>query len=346
MSVGDVTVVIPNYNRTTLLERALRSITAQTCRPSEVIVVDDCSAPDRFAEIKKIVAGFKRSLSVTLLVNDQNRGANHSRNRGIFETSTKYVAFLDSDDLWMPKKLEMQLASIEKAKSGNSKPVLSATGRYRVDASGKIIARQFGGKALTASKIRQSNFIGTLSSIVVEAWVARHIHGFDETLPACQDWDFFIRLSEYVQYVGIPEPLCIYVDHDEDRITLNNKKRLKAHIYIYRNHIKSSGDIAAISGGEFYRNIAEDYQELGNSRRAAQFFARYVALSKANGRLTSRLIPSGFWQLYYQWRAPPSIKQQRYTRYKHLMAEALKNTARQVEIEKDGALIEQMMSSS
>lgn len=346
MSVGDVTVVIPNYNRTALLERALKSIATQTCRPSKVIIIDDCSVPERFAEIKEIVTRFKKFLNITLLQNDKNCGANHSRNRGIFEASTKYIAFLDSDDLWMPKKLETQLINIEKAKGSNSKPVLSATGRYRVDASGKFIARQFGGNVLSSAKIRQSNFIGTLSSIIVETWIAKHIHGFDEGLPACQDWDFFIRLSEYVQYVGIAEPLCVYVDHDEERITLNNKKRLKAHLFIYRNHIRSSGDLAAISGGEFYRNIAEVYQELGNSRKAAQFFAKYMTLARAKSGMVSRLVPSAFWHLYYTWRNPPSIKQQRYARYRLMMARALKSSASQFEIQNDRIFIEKMMSHS
>jgi len=240
----------------------------------------------------------------------------------------------------------MQLAAIAKVNIDNSKPILSATGRYRVDASGEIIARQFGAKALTASKIRQSNSLGTLSSIIVETWIAKHIHGFDETLPACQDWDFFIRLSSYVQYVGIPEPLCIYVDHDEERITLDNKKRLKAHIFIYKKYIKSLGDMSTISRGEFYRNIAEDYQELGNPRKAAQFFSKHMALSKTNGRIISHLIPSGFWHLYYRWRALPPIKKQRYARYGRSIAEALKDSAHRIEIERDRDLIKQIISSS
>ncbi|OWK24286.1 hypothetical protein AJ87_24205 [Rhizobium yanglingense] len=210
------------------MRRALASVAAQTRHPVEVIVIDDCSSPDKAGDIRAIVEDFNLCIPTRLLINESNRGANYSRNRGIFDAKGRYLAFLDSDDIWMPEKLQRQIDEIESAKKTNGRPVLSATGRYRVNSDGAIIVRQFGGQVLNPGKIRRSNFIGTLSSVIVETWIARHVWGFNEALPACQDWDFFIRLSDYVQYIGISDPLCVYVDHDEDRITLNNRKRLRA----------------------------------------------------------------------------------------------------------------------
>lgn len=342
MNFCDVTVIIPNYNRTTLLQRALNSIKEQTLPPKEVIIVDDCSESSKFSEIQQIVQQLSRDLKITLLVNERNSGANHSRNRGIFSATSKYLAFLDSDDLWMPEKLERQIRQIEKAKVTNSRPALSGTGRYRVNADGNLIARQFGGKLLNAEKIRHANFIGTLSSIVVESWIAKHIHGFNELLSACQDWDFFIRLADYVQYVGIPEPLCIYVDHDEERITLNNKKRLKAHLFIYKNYIKNSMSLSRFSRSEFYRNIAEDYQALGNSRKAALYYAKHRSLRTSN--FSYRLLPETFWFCLYRWRSAPLIKAERYSHYERMMQVTMTKPKERLQMEHDSTIIKQMMA--
>jgi glycosyltransferase involved in cell wall biosynthesis len=342
MTVCNVTVVIPNFNRTTLLQRALASIEAQTVRPYEVIIVDDHSDSDKLTVIEQIVAAFS-NLNVTLLVNSQNSGANYSRNRGIRAAVSKYVAFLDSDDLWMPNKLELQMAAIEKASSGNNRPVLSGTGRYRINAAGEIIAQQFGGKVLSGEKIRQSNFIGTLSSIIVETWVARHVRGFNEALSACQDWDFFIRLSDYVQYVGIKEPLCVYVDHDEERITLNNKKRLKAHLFIYRNHIRNSSSGDPSSHAELFRNVAEDYQVLGNTKKANLYYARYRTLMR-RGR-ADRLLPQVAWSCFYRFRSAPSIKAQRYVGYKERMTALMRQPNQKEALVTDAKVILGMITS-
>ncbi|PDT52747.1 MULTISPECIES: glycosyltransferase family 2 protein [Sinorhizobium] len=342
MTACDVSVVIPNYNRTALLRRALNSVSAQTVRPKEVIVVDDCSDAIHLEAIKLIIKEFSDDLNIRMLVNETNKGANYSRNRGIFSAIGRFVAFLDSDDIWMPEKLELQLNEISRAKENDSRPVLSVTARYRVNSHGEIILRQFGGRLLNPQKIRRSNFLGTLSSVVVEAWVARHIHGFNESLPACQDWDFFIRLSDYVQFVGVADPLCVYVDHDEERITLNNKKRLRAHIFIYKQHIRPVLSRKRAGKAEFYRNIAEDYQELGNSAKAGAFYAKSVA-AKAWKNEAISVIYEYVLKRYYRFRPPPSIKQQRYARYRRLMDDLLKDAKVCAEVTEHRNLIRGLM---
>src|SRR5690242_15610224 len=102
----DVSVVIPVYNRAELLRWPLRSIADQTLPPLEVLVVDDCSAPDEAGKIRALVERFGNSLNLRLLRTDRNGGQSYARNLGIREARGKYVAFLDSDDFWLPEKLE------------------------------------------------------------------------------------------------------------------------------------------------------------------------------------------------------------------------------------------------
>jgi glycosyltransferase involved in cell wall biosynthesis len=338
----DVSVVIPNFNRTTLLSRALTSIKNQSFRPSEVIVVDDCSDQERLSEIRDIVDRARPGLHISLLINDRNHGANWSRNRGIFEAKSKYVAFLDSDDLWMPNKLEIQMSQIAIAETLDERPILSGTGRYRVNDTAQIIARQPGARVLNSKKIRRSNFIGTLSSVVVDAAAARNILGFDETLHACQDWDFFIRLSDFVQYVGIAEPLCVYVDHAGERISLKNKKRLAAHFFIYHKHIKPFRRSLGIDVGPFCKNVAEEYQQDQKFRKANIFYASYMAKTGGTSGW-KKLIPKWAWPAIYAIINAPDIKAKRYSRYERTLRDyRFKPNGRQ-KLKTDGEIISEMM---
>lgn len=342
MRVCDVSVVIPTYNRTSLLRRALNSVVQQTVQPSEVIIVDDCSEAAILAEVESLVTSFSALLNIKLIINDKNSGANNARNRGIFAAVGRYLAFLDSDDLWLPEKLERQVEEIERAKATSNKPVLSATGRYRVNGHGELIARQFGGYVLDGDKIRKSNFIGTLSSVVVETTIAREVHGFDEALPASQDWDFYIRLSEFVQYVGVAQPLCVYVDHDHDRITLDYRKKLRGHLAIYRNHIRHRVSRRDTIRGEFLRNIAEDYQELGKTPKAAYFFANALAVRVPVillRPLVAFILRGSFWIL-----PPPSLRQRRYQHYYRSMQHLLRDEKANATINQDRCTIQKLLA--
>lgn len=334
-------MVIPTYNRVSPLSRALNSIARQTVQPAEVIIIDDCSQPNVLNEVKAIVSAFSERLTITLLINERNSGANHARNRGLFAAASRYVAFLDSDDLWLPAKLEKQLVAIRNAAKANGKPILSATGRYRVDGDGKIIAQQFGGHILTGERIRGSNFIGTLSSVVVDTGIARRIRGFDETLPASQDWDFFIRLSEHVQYVGVADPLCVYVDDSRDRITRDYRRKLRGHISIYRNHVRPISGTGNVSA-EFLKNIAEDYQELGNKRKAAKFYARALSTNVRTFNCLQPFIELAY-GTFFRFIPPPQLKRQRYHRYQRVLSKLLRNDQCKAALNRDGSIIQQLM---
>lgn len=340
MSKGSVTVVIPNFNRTHLLRKSLASIKTQTLRPQEVVIVDDCSHPENLAEIEKIIGDFREELNIGLLKNDANRGANYSRNRGIASVSSEYVAFLDSDDLWMPGKLEIQMAAIRRALVLDGHPVLSATGRYRVNGIGRIITCQFGRKTFDYDSICQSNFIGTLSSVIVDAAVARKVGGFDETLGASQDWDFFIRLAKHVQYVGVSDPLCVYVDHSETRISSNSAKRIVANTQIRRRHSKSESPPNQVQSGVCVR-IAEDLQIIGKKRRANLYYAEH--LHAGFSRIVRNLVPKFILFCVISTIGAPDLKNERYKRYRINFSKLIRNPTLRKTTALDQQVIMQMM---
>ncbi len=114
-SLADVSVIIPVYNSGKEAYRAVTSVAQQTLLPREVILIDDASPKKEETRewLTKIEKDFKSVLSITVLYQEKNGGAGEARNAGWDIAKGKYIAFLDSDDIWHPKKLEVQYAFME-----------------------------------------------------------------------------------------------------------------------------------------------------------------------------------------------------------------------------------------
>ena len=104
-----VSIIIPVYNRAATLPRCIASVLAQTIADWELIAVDDCSSDESIQVIESF--GDPR---IRVLRHEQNRGAGPARNTGMLAAQGTYIAFLDSDDEWLPAKLERQIAALEK----------------------------------------------------------------------------------------------------------------------------------------------------------------------------------------------------------------------------------------
>ena len=116
---GLVSIIMPSYNTGKFIAESIRSVMVQTYSDWELIIVDDAST-DNTDEVVSSLMSSRTSSAITnssnihYLKNDRNRGAAYSRNRALREARGKYIAFLDSDDLWAPDKLEKQIAFMEK----------------------------------------------------------------------------------------------------------------------------------------------------------------------------------------------------------------------------------------
>jgi glycosyltransferase involved in cell wall biosynthesis len=110
-----VSVIIPTYNRGQLAETAVRSALAQSWDPLEILVVDDASEDDTAAHVSRLAAGDNR---VRLIRLDRNQGASAARNRGVEEAKHEFVAFLDSDNEFLPEKLSRQMPELLAAPAG------------------------------------------------------------------------------------------------------------------------------------------------------------------------------------------------------------------------------------
>lgn len=125
---GLVSVITPSYNTARFIEETIKSVLAQTYTNWEMIIVDDCST-DNTDEVVKPYLSDER---IRYYKNEKNSGAAVSRNRALREARGRWIAFLDSDDLWFPEKLEKQISFMEKNGYG-----FSCTGRTQIDEEGK-----------------------------------------------------------------------------------------------------------------------------------------------------------------------------------------------------------------
>lgn len=105
-----VSIIMPSYNTAKFISETIKSVLAQTYTDWELIIVDDCSTDNT----DEVVESFLPDNRIKYIKNEKNSGAAFSRNRALCEAKGKWIAFLDSDDVWLPEKLEKQIAFMEK----------------------------------------------------------------------------------------------------------------------------------------------------------------------------------------------------------------------------------------
>jgi glycosyltransferase involved in cell wall biosynthesis len=185
-----VSVVIPAYNSTATLERALHSVFAQTVAPFETLVVDDCSTDGTPALAEKYA-----DKGVRLVALRRRSGAAGARNAGIHAAQGELIAFLDSDDEWLPQKLEKQLDVI----MGDDRLALVSCASNLISPDGKDLGDLYGGHPPLVGpdvwkSLLVSNFIATPTVLARRAQLIS-LGCFDPRLKIGEDQDMWIRLA-------------------------------------------------------------------------------------------------------------------------------------------------------
>jgi glycosyltransferase involved in cell wall biosynthesis len=236
-----VSVVLPAWNRAETIRSSVRSVLSQTFADFELIVVDDGSTDNTMAMLDDIVDPRLRRLA-----NPRNAGASAARNTGIRAANGDWVAFQDSDDEWLPKKLEMQIARLE---AGEPDVVACYTGMVIVGHPdrqrnvGRTTVKYIPGPDIPVLEGQLHETLLSQSFISTQMFMARRttlleIGGFDENLPSLVDWDCLIRLSRQGRFLFVDEPLVLQRFSDNS-LTRSRTKRLHARIEIIRKHRES-----------------------------------------------------------------------------------------------------------
>lgn len=212
-----VSVVIPYYNRAGIIGKSVASVRSQTFPDWEVIIVDDGS-PDSLQDALQPFAGDDR---IRHIRHSQNRGPSAARNTGIAAARGRFVALLDSDDQWLPTKLERQLAAVYATPDPDLALCVTQTIVWLSEEVQFIrpLRGPAPGRSLAEFLYNDGGFAQS-SSFFLSAALARRVP-FRECLTAGEDHMFFIELgSAGARYVMVAEPLSIwYNDSRADRLS-------------------------------------------------------------------------------------------------------------------------------
>ncbi|HSP96150.1 MAG TPA: glycosyltransferase [Candidatus Dormibacteraeota bacterium] len=227
-SAPTVSIVLPTYQRGELIGRAIRSVLVQTFADFELVVVDDGSTDDTVAEVSRFSDPRLRYLRC-----DVNRGAAAARNAGIQQTAAPFLAFQDSDDEWLPNKLERHMRAFAGC-APEVGVVYSDMRRIRRDGSDEYHRSPdlTPGVVLDpATRFYQVCRIGIQSTVIRRECFAA-VGAFNEEFPALEDMELFIRLSRRYGFHHLEEPLVRY--HETDGLSQNVPAKVVARRLLLR----------------------------------------------------------------------------------------------------------------
>ena len=194
-----ISVVITTHNRIDLLPRAIHSVIEQSCPPDQIIIVDDGSTD----QTSNMVSNNYPQLDYYF---QENRGISRARNTGILASTSDWIAFLDDDDEWLPDKLKKQFECI----TDNADAKLAHTNEIWIK-NGRRIEQMKKHRKRGGMIFRHCLPLCCISpsTALIHRSVFDHIGMFDESLPACEDYDMWMRICARYPVLFIDEPLVL-----------------------------------------------------------------------------------------------------------------------------------------
>ncbi len=229
-----VTAVLTTYKRPVeIVGRALKSVVEQTYEELEIILVNDFPEDEKLSkELIGLCRGFERN--VVYLPMKKNSGANAARNYGAGVSKGAFIAFLDDDDEWSPEKIELQMQKMTDDNIGivycntwiNSEKSHSIKPRFKnAKPEGNIYPVLFG-----------KNVVGSTSFPLIRKKAFDEVGGFNETMPALQDMELWLRIAQSYTVKYIHKPLGTYYFYIGDRISSHSDRRIAGYNKIYDEH--------------------------------------------------------------------------------------------------------------
>ena len=235
-----ISVVIPTLNRCHTLHRAIDSILKQTSSVNEIIIVDNGSTDGTRDMIQS-------DFAMVTYVMELKRGVSAARNKGISLANGQWIAFLDSDDAWLPAKLEQQLKAYDDNK--NIRLIHTDEIWYR---KGKRVNQ------MKKHKKRGGNIFEyclplcciSPSSVLLHKDLVKDVGLFDENLPACEDYDMWLRITAKEPVLYVDEPLTVKYGGHEDQLSSKywgmDRFRIQSLEKILNNKLLTSSQEVAV----------------------------------------------------------------------------------------------------
>jgi glycosyltransferase involved in cell wall biosynthesis len=247
-----VSVVIPTYNYAQFVSEAIRSVLAQTFRDFEIIVIDGGSTDDTRSIVEQLGAQVR-------YIYQENQGPIVARNTGIQAARGQYIAFLDADDLWLPHKLERQMALMQLQPEVG----LVYSTIYQFESKSGAIVGEY-----PLSDCRQGHVLRDLylqcfvpsPTPLVRKSVLDDVGVFDENIRyGSEDWDLWLRIAARYDFVFVPEPLAKYRYHTSHRSKEGHLRREQQTLEIIekaaRNYPEELGQLRPLKLSMYLESV-------------------------------------------------------------------------------------------
>jgi glycosyltransferase involved in cell wall biosynthesis len=223
-----VSVYMPTHNRAELFARALHSVLTQDYTNLEVLVTDDGSEPEQAVAVAALCRQDNR---VRLFVHDRPLGAPQARNTALAAANGVYITGLDDDDEFLPGRISAFVA----AAAAQPKIGYFCSGYQYQLRSGQLLSGLRGSRYIRLADLLMKNCVG--NQVFIHADLLRSVGGFDTALPACQDYDLWVRIAS-LGVTGYRLPLqnyLVHLDHETPRIS-TRQKRLQGQLMFAQKH--------------------------------------------------------------------------------------------------------------
>ena len=226
-----ISIIVPTYKRSHLISRAVESILNQTYKNFEIIIINDGPEDDT----RKVVNEFNDN-RIIFIQHPENKGIPITRNTGLIASTGYLIAFLDSDDEWLPEKLEKQVLSFKNAPDNLG---VVYTERYDTVDNNIFIIPESNVKKREGyiNDILLFGSLITLQTAMVKKECFSSVGMFDIDCPAFEDWELWLRISKIYQFKFINEPLAIiHSDPREEHVSKNYSYYISSMIHILNKH--------------------------------------------------------------------------------------------------------------
>jgi glycosyltransferase involved in cell wall biosynthesis len=271
-----VSIIIPVYNRRLLIQKTIGSVLAQTFSNWEIIIVDDGSTDDTVYSITSL-----NDPQIHVLSRSHCGNIATLRNTGVQNSSGDLIAFLDSDDLWVPEKLEIQLKAM---KENNAQWCYA--GSELIDETGNSIPIKYGSyhpfSGWIIEKLLTYEATANISSLILERSLFDKAGGFnsDPKLFCREDYEFILRLALNAEACAIDSTL-VYIREHEGRTTntLTNGPEYTANVYEHFYNICKNKDLKILTQKQYARHLAEAAEKNLQQKkysRALKYFTKAI----------------------------------------------------------------------
>lgn len=276
--MSPVSVVIPTYNHARFLRQAIDSALGQTLPPREVIVIDDGSSdgtPDIVAEYGHRIRAVRHT----------NRGVAATRNAGAALATGELLAFLDADDVWLPRKLELQVEQFRRDVDLG----FAHCGVEEIDGHGSVLRRIVCGQDQDVARellmFRRPVILGGGSGVLIRATCFHELGGFDQNLSTSADWDLYFRLANKYSVRFIPEVLLQYRQHESNmhsNIDAMERDMLYAYAKVFAQPTADIACMRRLAYGCLHAALAGSFFATGQWPKAIRHAVRSLMITPEN----------------------------------------------------------------